>query len=252
MAVYTNKTEEKNDTSFSKVIIVFIVLILFFCVGFVVGLYLIPSEPEQEEILDVEVNYDPTDSQITELISRLIAGTDCWSIEDYTNDHVVTVKDISNERIYQVTELASFYSKGIESMSIEDFDSEIQNYFSIGYSFDPEKIDYQGVGCFQYQYDPLTTKFQKMETACGGVCGPNRTQYVISRAVESGLMLKVYVNVLFGSQSESVKFYSDYERLNFVTDDYENIDQYLLQGNEYVFTFEKVNDQYLFVSSELV
>ena len=252
MAVYDSNTPEKEDQSFKSIIIVMVLLVVFFCGGYFLGTFLTPKEKEvkEEKPEIMETQYDTDDEKIVSLISRLVAGTDCWNIEIYTNDHPVTVKDIPSERIYQVVELASFYSKGIETVRIEDFDAEIQKYFGKGYLFEPEKIDFNGSNCFQYTYDKETKIFTKRETACGGTCGPNRTQYKITRAVEKEQVLKIYVKVLFGSKAESTNFYSDYARTNFVTNDYEHIEEYIHKGEDYIFTFEKVDNHYVYVSSE--
>ena len=252
MAVYTNKEEKKKDQSLKNVLIVMGILVLFFFVGYAIGVHFMPKEVEDEIIEDVETEYEVDDPIVVNLMSTLISGDDCWSIETYANDHKVSVKDIPSDRLYKVVELNSFYSKGIEAMSIEDFDTEIQNYFSIGYHFDPDSIDYSGAGCFQYSYDSDTQTFTKQENECEAVCGPNRTQYIITRAVEKDLTLNIYIKVLFGSQAESTNFYKDYERLEFITNDYENIADYMYKGEDYIFTFQKVNDRYLYVSSEIM
>ena len=100
--------------------------------------------------------------------------------------------------------------------------------------------------------DAESKTFKKHETACGGTCGPNSSRYKITSAVEKDNVLRVYVRVLFGSQAENTKFYSDYGRVNFVTDDVEKLNEYYEDGGHYLFTFYKEDGYYVFVSSELV
>ena len=245
----TNVNEKKENNSLIKVILILAVLVVFFGIGFVIAKHFIPVEETDIEIEEVVTTYDEDDSMIQTLLSQLTVGEDCWIIEEYANDHKVSVKDLSNTRIYEVTSINSFYSKGVESVDIEDFDTEIQKYFAIGYSFEPEKTN-DSVGCNPYSYDSETQKFIGSKLACGSTCGPNRSQYKVMGATEKDLILTVSVRVLFGSQAEQIAFYSDYERTNYITDDYEHLDDYYKEGDEYLFTFEKVEDHYVFVSSE--
>ena len=246
------ETEEVEKLEFSpkSVIIAFILMVLFFFVGYCIGNMWL--SPEDEDVVNNQTKYAVDDVAIVELMERLFAGTDCNQIEVFTNDHKIFVNDLSNEVLFQVTELASFAPKGVETMSITDFDTEIQKYFAKGYEFNPEAINYQGKECFSYYYDAPSKTFGKQETACGGTCGPNHTQYKIVKAVSQDDILRVTIKVLFGSQAESVAFYSNYERTEYVTDDYENIDKYFDKGASYIFTFSKVDDNFVYESSERV
>ena len=240
------ETEKKSQLK--TILIIVGAFILCFGIGFYLGKrYLTPKEPE---IIDsVETEMDVESPEISSLIPQLLAGGDCSSIEIYANDHKVTVKDLSSDVLYRVTAFGSYQSKGIESMSLEDFDSDIQTYFDTGYLFNPEEISYQGE-CMPYVYDAETQRFTKQESACGVICGPNSSRYMVARAYIKDDVLKVYVKVLFGSEAESTNFYRDYGREEFVTNDVDNLDTYLYQGKDYIFTFQKVEDQYLFTSSE--
>ncbi len=243
--------ENKKKKSIIRIIILIVAIGLCFGLGYLVATLANPKPniPVEEEVEEVETTIE-VDEAITHLVDRLVAGDGCNGIEFYTNDHKVTVKDITNERLFKITELESFSSKGIESMSIEDVDTEIQKIFSKGYLFKPEEIDYKDSNCFQYTYDKDKQIFTKQETACGGSCGPNRDYYKVVNAVEKNDVLNVEVKVLFSSGGESMNIYSDYERLNLVTNDAEHIEDNLDKGSSYIFTFEKVDNNYLFVSSE--
>ena len=61
---------------------------------------------------------------------------------------------------------------------------------------------------------------------------------MIERALKKEDSLLIYVKVLFGSQAESTNFFRDFERTEVVTNDYENIESYMDQGKDYVFTFQ--------------
>ncbi len=242
-------TNNKQDDSMKNVVIIMIVLLFFFGIGYFIGTKLI-SSPEEEVIQDeIELNAD--DPFVVKLINDLIAGYPCNYLEYYTNDNEVTIDDIPNELLYRVGEEIFFLSNK-KSMSIEEFNSELKKHFSVGFSFDPEEIDYNGAVCYKYRFDPISKEFIKKDIGCEDSCSVNTTQYIITKVEKDDLNLKVYVRVLFGSGDESIKFYSDYDRKKYVTDDYKNLDKYYYKGNEYLFNFQKVEDNYLFVSSDRV
>ena len=240
---------KQEDSSIKNVVIIMIVLIVFFGVGYFIGTKLI-SEPE-EVVTHEEVEYELDDPMIVKLINDLVAGYPCSYLEVYTNDKTVTSEDIPNELLYRVGE-ESFDSSDKKSITIKDFKSELNKHFSVGYSFEPDTIDYNGAGCYKYRFDSISQEYVKKDISCEDSCSPNGTQYIITRAVGKDLDLKVYVKVLFGSNDESIKFYSDYERKKYLTDDYDKIEKYYYKGSEYEFIFQKVDDNYLFVSSERI
>ena len=244
----TKRKPRKDDNNFRKYVTITVTIIVVFGVGYLVGLgsmYLVSKKNVSEKYNKIE---NLEDSRVASLISNLIAGVDCWNIEEYANDHKVTVKDLSSERIFQVVQWGSFYDKKT-SASLDEFNSEIQKYFSIGYSFDPEQIQYSG-NCNPLHYNAERKEFYLSKLACMDACGPNSTQYKIVDVEDNGFDLKVTIRVLFGSQAESVHFYSDYARRHYITDDYEHLDSYFNQGDTYQFTFLRVDDNYLYVSSE--
>ncbi|MBP5678391.1 MAG: hypothetical protein J6X28_01000 [Bacilli bacterium] len=247
-----NVKKETEHSSTKNYVIIISVIFVFFIIGYWIGArFLVPKPKNEEEpfieVMETEVDID--DPEISHLISQLVAGGDCWNIDTYCNDHKVTTKNLPIERIFQVTELASFYSKGIESVSLEDFDTEIQMYFDTGYTFNPETMDFTSQ-CFQYTYDLETQRFIKNSQVCEATCGANSSQYMIERALKKEDSLLIYVKVLFGSQAESTNFFRDFERTEVVTNDYENIESYMDQGKDYVFTFQMKEDHYIFISSE--
>ncbi|MBR3210946.1 MAG: hypothetical protein IKF71_03290 [Bacilli bacterium] len=243
------KNQIIKKQSLKKFLAILVVFLLVFGIGYILGIgsmNMVPNLDIQEykKITEVE------DERVKNLVDTLMAGGDCWNVEDYANDHKVDVKNIPDERLYQVVQWGSFYKKGPSTVPLNDFIAEMKNYFSIGFNFDPSKINKET--CNPYSYNEEKQEFVALKIACIDQCGPNRTLYKIMDVEDNGFDLKVTVNVLFGSQAESVHYYADYERLQYITDDYENIDQYFDQGNSYLFTFLRVDEKYLFVSSERI
>lgn len=249
-----NKKEAQDDTSLKTIFIVLLILIGCYCGGYFIGIRLIPARSKDTKTVisnsNKEIDYKVTDEKIVHLMERLMVGFDCWNIETYANDKTITPKELSNDKIFEVVSLSSYSPKNVNSFSLDEFIEESKKYFKDEFEFNPEKINYSGKNCLPYKYDLNDKIFKKQETACGGNCGPNRSQYKIISAIEKSNVLRIGVKVLFGSQAEDVKFYSDYERKNFVTDDYEKLDDYLEKGDSYLFTFEKADGYFVFVSSE--
>lgn len=251
----TKKNQKKKEIihkfSLKKYGALLIVSLLVFGIGYLLGVISMNMVPKKD-ILEYKKIEKANDSRVTSLMSKLMAGSDCWNVEDYANDHKVDVKNISNDRIYQVVQWGSFYDKGVASISLEDFNSEIKNYFSIGFNFDPDGINQNHSNCNPYVYDDEKQEFTGLKISCQDLCGPNRTLYKITNVEDNGFDLKVTIHVLFGSQAERVAFYSDYERSNYVTDDYDHLDKYYKEGDAYLFTFLRVDEKYLYVSSEKI
>ena len=245
----TKKKNIKGPKNIKKYIYPLVAVFVVFGIGYFVGLGSMKILSKKDTSNGYQKIDIVDDAVVTTLMKNLTAGSDCWNIEEYANDHKVDVKSISDERIYQVVQWGSFYNKGKSTITLDEFNAEIKNYFSIGYSFDPNKIS-SSSSCNPFSYNENTQEFVALKLACQDLCGPNKTQYKIMDVEDDGFHLTVTVNVLFGSQAEKVAYYSDYERTNFITDDYEHLDQYYDQGDSYLFTFLRVDNQYLYVSSE--
>lgn len=244
------KKENKEDSSLKYILIMMVVLVVFYCGGYLIGTHLIPqvTKTTSGPVINEhrEIKYNDKDETIVRLLEHLTVGPDCWNIEKFANDKKITSADLDDSTIFEIVSLAAFDKVG--SFTLDEFHEKVKEYFKEGYTFNPEKIDKNK--CFHFAYKADTKTFERLDQVCGGTCGPNSTQYKVMGGVEKNSILTVDVKVLFGSQAEDVKFYSDYKRTNFVSNDAEHLDQYFIKGGDYVFTFEKVDGYYVFVSSE--
>lgn len=256
MAYYNSVDEKKKEPqqqdSLKMVFLVLIILFSFYFIGYFLGTLIVPKQEKKiMEEVPKNVEYEVDSPKIVNLISRLFSGMNCWVVEDFAKDKMVSVKDLSSERIYEIVHYGSLIPNQVDKITLADFQKEINNYLADGYLFDAENIDYTYLSCYQYQYHEDDQTFYRSEMVCGGVCGPNRTQYKIVKAKEEDDILNVEIRVLFGSQQESTSFYADYNRSQFVTDQVDDLDSYFDQGSLYLFTFKKKDNHYLFVSSTL-
>ena len=210
------------------------------------------KDTKKEEKEPVVTNYAVTDEKVANLINNLDVGIlddSCKTLEIYTNDKKVEVKDIPALKAYRIAEAAEFFDSGKQSISLDEFTKVVQKYLGKDYKFNPE--DGLGKGhCMAYYYDASTKTFNKQETACGGTCGP-RTNYNIVKAVDTDGVLKIDVKVIFASLDEGKDaFYSDYQKTNKIGTFEDDLSSLYSKGSNYQFTFKLEDGNYVFVSSE--
>lgn len=256
MAFYSSKSEKKSEKPkvepFSTVLLILVLLLAFYGVGYFIGTNLVPQEEKRVDTTSNQKKqdgtYDVESPKIVRLLSNLVSGNSC-QIEEFANSQVITVKDLFSERIFQIVEYGSLLPSDVSEISLEDFQKEISHYLADGYTFDPLKIDFSKI-CSSYTYDSKNLVFKREEKECSSPCGVNESQYQITKAAYHDEVLTLTVRVLFGSSAESTNYYKDYLRTEFVTNDIDQLDSYFSQGGEYIFTFKDDNNHFVFVSSK--
>lgn len=190
--------------------------------------------------------YATTDEKVHDLIETLISGLGCFNIEDFTNDKKVLASDISNDRAFVMSQW-DFYYENVAEVSLEDYTKKVQSILGKDYQFDPTKISNNVLSCPAYLYDSNNKKFVKQDLGCGGTCGP-RTTYRIVKAMDKDGVLDLYAKLIFVKSGED-GYYSDYSRINKISENYE--DEPFEKGDMYHFTFKNEDGNYVFVSSEI-
>ena len=204
-----------------------------------------PTETENKE----EKKVDLADSKIANLIPNLLKGFDCWAIEEFANDKKIVANDISAQRAFTIAETNTFYFSRKQLISLDEYNNEIKKFLGSSYLFNPEKIEYGGENCPQFEYQKASKDFVRRPNNCGGVCGNNVSVYRVINGKYENDNLVLIVKVLFGSK-EGTNFYKDYNRMKFITNDPDSLSNSLGQGGEYQFTFREEHGNYVFVSSE--
>lgn len=198
------------------------------------------------------VEHDATDGMHINRISKLLAGgSDCYAIEEFANDNKVLASDISITRAYYAALEDSFYNSSKNEISLNEFREAVQKIFGKDYKFDPSDGELDKV-CGSYKYNESTKKFVKQNNKCKLSCGVSTTTYNLVKVVEEYGKYTIDVNVLFGSRSGDVAFYSDYARENLVTNSYSEAASGNVKGSTYRFVFGSSGSVYTFVSSEKV
>ena len=190
-----------------------------------------------------------TDSAIVNLVPDLLRGSECWTIEEFVTDKKIVANDIPSQRAYAVAENNSFYFAGKETITLQEMTEEIQKYFGTNYHFYPELVSYESTACPQYQYNEQERVFVRAQRDCRGTCPNNTTAYKVVKANTSKDTLTIVIKVLFGSK-EGTNFYGDFNKTKLITNNPNEVSSALSQGAEYIFTFQKENGRYVFLSSE--
>ena len=249
--------EEKKKGSVGIIVFVIILMLACFAGGYFLnssGLVTMKAENETKESNNKAIKcstidaYETIDKKVTEEIDRLIAGLDCFTIEEFTNDKKVTANDITNDRAFEIAQW-DFYKNNKEDISLDEYTKEVKKHLGKDYNFDPTKVDYNSEKCPQYKYDEATKTFKKQQTACGGTCGP-RTTFQITKALEKDGVLEISMRVVFFKGGVD-GYFSDYAKTNQIVEGLDNYIPYE-KGSLFKFTFENVDGNYAFVSSELV
>ena len=262
-----------------KGIIKLIILILFIIIG-LFGIYylttkVVPSntnEPEDKTTNDLVV-FDANDEMIVNLISRLnITSAMCEDVEYFANDKKVTVSDVTSDKAFNIVmrlliNEAASNNKDIDStMSVVEFRKHVSKVFGSKYKFDPTSLTSNEnlLVCGGYVFDSDTNMFIiPTFGGCGGTCLPGRTTYKIKSAILDENVLTVEVKVVFGNNEinpeggeEQYYYFKDYKRTQKIPEEYmlgdKLSDAGFEMGSTYEYKFKNENDNYVFVSSELV
>lgn len=250
----------KIRSFFNSLLTVFIVL-LFIVSAFFGGYFLggnydilewfskLTSNNKKDNTTETTKGTDLDSTLVYSLVSNLVKGSECWTIEEFANDKKVVANDVPSQRAYAVAENNSFYFTGKETITVQEYVAEIQKYFGSKYHFYPELVSYESTACPQYVYNEEQQVFTRQQRDCRIQCGPNTTAYKVVKANENNGKLTITIKVLFGSK-EGTNFYADYDKTKLITNNPNEVKSALSQGTEYIFTFEKEDGNYVFLSSE--
>lgn len=261
---YNGREVKKTQAALSPVAtfgIVFVVL-LFLIGSFAAGYYVGNSfqidlksgtiektEKDKKEETTV-VNYKINDPKIVSTIDTLTKsfGSDCWSVEDFANDRIITANDVSNTRAFAIVENNNYYSSGRTSIPADEVKDEIKKYLGPDYVFVPSSVQYDESKCTQYKYNAEKKQFERKANSANRLCPYYATLIKIIKAIEINDDLEIHVKVLFGSTDGT--YYEDYARKNLVTRNINIASSIVYAGSDYLFKFKKSDGKYFFVSSE--
>lgn len=262
-----NKERPRKQHYLSDVlnkIIIFFIVLLFIVAAFLGGYYAAGSEDFtivlkeliscKNETTDNSTETDTSqvdlkDSYIANLLPNILKGFDCWEIEEFTTDKRVTANDISSKRAYAIAEANSYYYSEREAIPLTEYMREIQKYLGTSYKFDPEEIIDMDEYCPQFEYQSDIQKFVRIPKACSNKCVNSQSAYKIVDMKKEKKNIIFIVKVLFADR-DGRRYYSDYNKTKFVTEDPGSFETTIGQGAEYKFTFREENGNYVFVSSE--
>lgn len=201
------------------------------------------------------ITYEVTDTKILDIL-KILDGPGCGTaVETYLNDHTVFAEDIPSSIAVAVPWHRGDLGEQ-QKISLEQYTKYVQKYFGKDYVFEPKEGD--SLLCI-WSYNSSEKAFIKNpEPACG--CGPDPgyTRYRVVKAVQTGDKLEIDLRVAFYRESGNA-FYADYEATRSIpemgiNDDLEfyDSDAAYNKASLYRMTFKEKNNNYLFISAELV
>lgn len=172
----------------------------------------------------------------------------CDNEEFFFNDKKVTVDDIDQLRAYATVMKA--YFRSTEDIPASQIKEDAKKIFGKDYELNPSEELCNKI-CSNYYYDSGSNSFKYREPACGGACGPDGADYVVSKAVIDGDNLIIDLKVVFIAADEryTALYYSDFAQTKLIEDAYEQLDR-VKYGSDYRFTLKNEDGNYVFVSSE--
>ncbi|MDO4996733.1 MAG: hypothetical protein Q4E69_06100 [Bacilli bacterium] len=169
---------------------------------------------EPEKIVGEQVN-----NTANEVLKKLSKVGGCGLLDFFVSTTKITANDISGSTAFLLVyhnEYFPLYKTSYEmpnSIPVSDVAQKATKYLGKNYSFVPENPK----ACNNYKYDAASSSYVRIQSGCGGACGPDT--YSVNSAYIQG-------DYLYASVTNS--------------------------GTNYLFTFVNEDGNYIFVSSEPV
>lgn len=178
------------------------------------------EEKETEKETKVEKIEGPeVTATAKNLVDNLSHYSGCILIDEFLSTTKITTKDISGAIAFQLVMFKDYYPlyktsyEMPNSIPVADIAQHATKYFGKNYKFVPSNPKV----CMNYQYDAASSSYVKIESGCGGTCGPQ--EYTVNSAYIEG-------EYLYASVTN--------------------------KGVTYLFTFMNEDNNYIFVSTEPV
>ena len=231
---------------------------------------------------------DITDSVVSDTMAKINRLTcDILPYRYFLEKDKVTAKDISNDVALNLVDINYYTGVRVDNKDKIKKDSNGNEYFEVdaaevekqvksilGDDYKFEHKTYKESTIAIFEYDQNNNKYKVIMQPFGCTVGPHAPSLnQVTKAEEKGNKLIITYKVLFGEDSIPenpgdnyfAKYYKDYKHTQQIKQD--DLD-YVVQdnifvadsaslknlnlGSTYQFTFEKQNDNYVFVSSELM
>lgn len=270
--------EEKKKNAGHTFLIVLLVLALIGTSGYIVydkfivkeskqESQVVKKDDEDEEKTDIMV-LEVTDSEVRDVFKKISTGLTAYcGVNDYYKNVKVTSNDISNDLAFNIAVLQIYNDKvaqGIQSpfsavgdaFTATEVETKIASTFGKDYKFTHKTFEL----CPTFSYDATNNKYViPAAPGCGGTCGPSNLKKIV-KAIKNDKIMELYVRVLFAGGASETDYYKDFNKTQkvggletnwntgFATDSDANV----AKGSLYKMIFEKEDNAYVFVSSELV
>ena len=153
---------------------------------------------------------------------------------------------------------AYYYSSNKDSITDNVSIEEFKNYGIklFGESYNVPTVDSVSVtnGCVNYSLNDNSYNISVDETGCGGTCSPTNNYIKLDNYEKKEGTLIITYKALFACNPDPdhLSLCSDIKGENVIADSTENVEEHFVEGSTLKLTFKVGNEDYYFVSSELV
>ena len=247
----------KNNVIMKKNIIIMGLLIVIFILCIILAISMNKKCDVSVPVDDgnVKTEYlESTNEGVQNLMENLTTGigAPCGLSGYYFNNNKVGVSDISGDILFRIAVKQIVGNDYRVNFSVDSVKSKIKNTFGSKVQFSAQT--YNIIPVYQYNVDTATYEYQN-DNGIVKVCNGDKNLVRVVKVAKSDKKLEVQVRVIFNrngayySDSTGNNQLTNLERQgNFVLES----DYNMKQGSLYKVIFNKENNHYIFVSSELV
>ncbi len=247
----------KGNAIMKKNIIIMVLLIIIIVLVVMLGMNLNkkcdinpPSSGDEDKSLYLETTNEAVQNIMENITTGV--GAPCGLGSNYFSTNKVSVSDISHEILFRIAVKQIVGDDYRVTFSLDSVKAKIKNTFGSRVQFNAQTYDI--IPKYNYNYDTASYEYQN-DKGIEKVCTGDKTVFRVVKAMKTGNTLEVQVRVIFNKNG---LYYSDPSSNNQLTN-LEKIgnqislaDSNMRQGSLYKMIFNKENNHYIFVSSELI
>ncbi|MBQ6538893.1 MAG: hypothetical protein IJL76_01290 [Bacilli bacterium] len=247
----------KGNVIMKKNIIIMALFIVIFILCIVLAISMNKKCDVSTPFNDNEVkteNLETTNEEVQNLLTNITTGIGepCGLSSYYFTNNKVSISDLGGDVLFKIAVKQIVGDDYRVNFSLDSVTAKLKNTFGKKIQFKAQT--YNIIPIYNYNYDTSTYEYQN-DTGMVKVCTGDKNLVRVVKAEKKDNKLEVQVRVIF---NKSGNYYSDPTFSNQLTN-LEKIgntismsDTNMRQGSLYKIIFNKENNHYIFISSDLV